>query len=146
MPIAGRAMRAHGLGICNVLLTIKQPCATNSKTIGWNSSNVPSTAMPNGMFSWVQLCETQYAISEEITRVVGMGVPSKNFDFPLLSFGKTATVTLNRARRVRPQRTKNVRKRWSRVVRIPSANAAAAGARPKEIYTSQYVSAVHPAL
>ena len=60
-------------------------------------------------------------------------VPSKYFDLPLLSLGSTATVTLNRARRVRPQRTKKVRKTWSRVVRIPSANAAAAGARPNEI-------------
>ena len=65
--------------------------------------------------------------------VVGIGVPSKYFDFPLLSLGSTATVTLNRARRVRPQRTKKVRKTWSSEVRIPSANAAAAGARPKEI-------------
>jgi hypothetical protein len=45
-----------------------------------------------------------------IDRVVGMGVPSKYLDFPVLSLGSTATVTLNRARRVRPQRTKKLRK------------------------------------
>lgn len=72
---------------------------------------------------------------ETMARVVGMGVPSKYFDLPLLSFGKTATVTLNRARRVNPQRTKKARKRWSSDVRIPRAKAAAAGARPKEIYS-----------
>lgn len=48
---------------------------------------------------------------DAMERVVGMGVPSKYFDLPLLSFGRTATVTLNRARRVRPQRTKKARKR-----------------------------------
>ena len=65
--------------------------------------------------------------------VVGIGVPSKYFDFPVSSFGRTATVTLNRARRVSPQSTKKERSRWSTGVRIPSANAAAAGATPKEI-------------
>ena len=68
-----------------------------------------------------------------IDRVVGMGVPSKYLDLPVLSLGSTATVTLNRASRVRPQRTKKLRKTWSSEVRIPRANAAAAGARPKEI-------------
>lgn len=62
-----------------------------------------------------------------------MGVPSKYFDFPDLSFGRTATVTLNRANRVRPHKTKKERSRWSRLVRIPRAKAAAAGAIPKEI-------------
>lgn len=66
--------------------------------------------------------------------VVGIGVPSKYFDFPLLSFGRTATVTLKRARRVRPQRTNIVRRMWSTGVRRPRANAAAAGATPKDIY------------
>ena len=62
----------------------------------------------------------------------GIGVPSKYFDLPVLSFGSMATVTLNLAKRVRPQRTKNVRKRESIVVRKPTANAAAAGEMPKE--------------
>jgi hypothetical protein len=72
-----------------------------------------------------------------IPNVVGMGVPSKYFDFPLLSLGRTATVTLNLARRVRPQRTKIVRRTWSTGVRMPSAKAQAAGARPKEIYITR---------
>ena len=89
--------------------------------------------MPKGILSWVQLWETQYAIREAMERVVGMGVPSKYFDLPVLSLGRTATVTLNRASRVSPQRTKKASRRWSTVVRIPRANAAAAGARPNEI-------------
>lgn len=48
-------MRPHGLGMCSVLLTIKHPCKTNSKTTGWNSRIVPSATMPKGMFSCVQL-------------------------------------------------------------------------------------------
>jgi hypothetical protein len=68
---------------------------------------------------------------------VGIGVPSKYLDLPLLSLGRTATVTLNRARRVRPQRTKNVRKTWSREERMPRAKAAAAGASPKDIYEAK---------
>lgn len=66
-------------------------------------------------------------------RDVGIGVPSKYFDFPLLSLGRTAAVTLNRASLVKPQRTKKLRNRWSAEVRIPRAKAATAGATPKEI-------------
>src|SRR2546423_7986155 len=62
----------------------------------------------------------------------GIGVPSKYLDLPVLSFGSMATVTLNLAKRVRPHRTKNVRKRESMVVRKPMANAAAAGETPNE--------------
>ena len=65
--------------------------------------------------------------------VVGMGVPSKYLDLPDLSLGRTATVTLKRANRVKPHRTKKERNRWSRLVRIPRAKAAAAGAMPNEI-------------
>lgn len=68
-----------------------------------------------------------------IESVVGIGVPSKYFDLPDLSLGKTATVTLNRASLVKPQRTKKARIRWSTKVRMPMANAAAAGATPNEI-------------
>lgn len=63
---------------------------------------------------------------------VGIGVPSKYCDFPVASFGSIATVTLKRARRVRPHRTKKVRSRWSRGVRRPREKAAAAGDTPKE--------------
>ena len=50
---------AHGLGMCIVLLTIIQPCRTNIRTTGWNSKMVPSAKSPSGMFSCVQLWETQ---------------------------------------------------------------------------------------
>lgn len=101
----------HGLGICIDLLTIRQPCTTKSNTIGWNSKAVPWAVMPHGRSSSTQPWETQYAISETIESVVGIGVPSKYFDLPLLSLGRTATVTLNRANRVNPHRTKKVRNR-----------------------------------
>jgi hypothetical protein len=64
--------------------------------------------------------------------VVGIGVPSKYFDFPVASLGRAWTVTLNRASRVRPHKTKKVRMRWSTGVRRPMANAATAGDTPKE--------------
>lgn len=67
-------------------------------------------------------------------KLVGMGVPSKYLDFPVASLGTFATVTLKRARRVRPQRTKNESKSWSRGVRSPRANAQTAGETPKETY------------
>ena len=59
-------------------------------------------------------------------------MPSKYCDFPVASLGTLATVMLKRASRVRPQRTKKVRRRWSRGVRRPMAKAAAAGEMPKE--------------
>lgn len=65
--------------------------------------------------------------------VVGIGVPSKYFDFPVASLGRAWTVTLNRASRVRPHKTKKVRMRLSMGVRRPMANAATAGDTPKEI-------------
>ena len=50
-------------------------------------------------------------------------------------------VTLNRARRVRPHSTKTVNRTVSAVVRSPMVNATQAGARPKEICsTDQMVS------
>jgi hypothetical protein len=64
--------------------------------------------------------------------VVGIGVPSKYFDFPVASLGRAWTVTLNRASRVRPHKTKKVRMRWSTGERRPMANAATAGDTPKE--------------
>lgn len=127
------ALFIYGLGICSVRLTIRQPLRINRPTAGWNSYDVPCPMTPHGILSCVQPFETQYAMTPAIDSVVGMGVPSKYCDFPVLSFGSVATVTLNRARRVRPQRTKNERKTWSSGVRIPIANAVAAGATPNEI-------------
>jgi hypothetical protein len=117
-----------------LLLTMKHPCNTNMPTIGWNSQAVPAPTTPRGRFSNTHPLLTQYAMIESSRRVVGIGVPSKYFDFPVASLGTAATVTLKRARRVRPQRTKKVRKRWSTGVRRPIANATTAGATPKEIY------------
>lgn len=62
-----------------------------------------------------------------------MGVPSKYLLLPVLSFGREETVTLKRARRVSPQRTKKERNRLSSGVRRPRAKAHDAGATPKEI-------------
>ena len=66
--------------------------------------------------------------------VVGIGVPSKYFDLPDASFGRVETVTLKRARRVRPQRTKMVRRSWSSGERKPIAKAATAGETPNDIF------------
>ncbi len=93
---------------------------------------VPAPQTPSGKFSKIQPWETQYAISAAIDKLVGIGVPSKYFDFPVASLGTLATVMLKRARRVRPQRTKNVRRMWSTGVRRPIAKAATAGETPKE--------------
>jgi hypothetical protein len=75
--------------------------------------------------------------------VVGIGVPSKYFDFPVASLGSAWTVTLNRASRVRPHKTKKVSMRWSTGVRRPMANAATAGDTPKEIYCSNRFISYH---
>ena len=93
---------------------------------------MPCAHVPSGKLSKIQPCLTQYAIRVAIDNEVGMGVPSKYWLFPEASFGTLATVILNRASRVRPQRTKKARKRWSTGVRRPRANAAAAGEMPKE--------------
>lgn len=95
---------------------------------------MPVPQVPRGRFSKVQPFDTQYAINAAMEREVGIGVPSKYLLFPVASFGTLATVILKRASRVRPQRTKNVRKTWSSGVRRPIAKAAAAGETPKEIY------------
>lgn len=110
------------------------PHRTNRPRTGWNSNIVPVQSVPNGSASATHPCLTQYAIVPASAMVVGIGVPSKYFAFPFLSFGTLSTETLKRARRVRPQRTKKMRMRWSSGVLKPIANAAAAGERPKEIY------------
>lgn len=56
------------------------------------------------------------------------------------------TVTLKRARRVRPHRTKKARQRWSRGVRKPMAKATAAGATPKDICCQGISTTVEPQL
>lgn len=123
----------HIFGICKVLLVIRQPLIKNIPTAGWNSKHVPEPITPNGISSRIQPLETQYAMIIAMLSVVGMGVPSKYLDFPVLSLGSVATVTLNRANLVRPHSTKMVSKIWSTGVRIPIANAATAGETPNEI-------------
>jgi hypothetical protein len=74
-------------------------------------------------------------MTDAIDNDVGMGVPSKYFDLPVLSLGKSATVTLNRASLVRPHSTKKVKSKWSIGERRPMANAAAAGETPNETWS-----------
>lgn len=126
----------HIFGICIDLLTIRQPLTRNMPTTGWNSNKVPGNITPSGRSSKIQPWDSQYAIIPTMTNVVGMGVPSKYFDFPVLSLGSVATVTLNRASLVRPQRTKIVSRTWSTGDLIPIENAATAGETPNETYTS----------
>lgn len=64
-------------------------------------------------------------------------MPSKYFDLPVASLGRAATVTLKRASRVRPQRTKNERRRVSMGDRKPSAKAQTAGETPKETWEEE---------
>ena len=126
----------QGLGICMLLLTIAHPCATNIPAIGWTSKSKPRFQMPPItplLPPSIIPFQTHQAMHETIPSDVGIGVPSKYLLFPVLSFGKEETVTLKRARRVKPQRTKNDKSRVSMGVRSPSANAHAAGATPKEI-------------
>ena len=125
----------HGFGICILLLTIAHPHPTNTPTIGCTcpipKSNIPPTT-PLSPPSTIPL-HTHHAIPDTIPNEVGIGVPSKYLLFPVLSLGREETVTLKRARRVRPQRTKKERRRLSSGVRRPRAKAQEAGATPKDI-------------
>ena len=126
----------HGFGICSDRLTMAQPLRTKIKTTGCHSNTVPCAHVPPGRpFSPSnQPWETQYAMRAAMDKVVGIGVPSKYLLFPVASFGKDETVTLNRARRDRPLRTKKVRRRVSIGVRRPRVNASTEGARPNDIF------------
>lgn len=92
-----------------VLLVIMQPLSRNKPTTGWNSKAVPVNQVPKGIASRIHPFDTQYAINAAIDREVGIGVPSKYLLFPVASLGTLPTVTLKRANRVSPQRTKKVR-------------------------------------
>lgn len=127
----------HGLGICMLLLTIAHPCTTKTPTIGCTSSPIPrfhTPPMTPSLPPSIMPLHTHHAMHETIPNEVGMGVPSKYRLLPVLSFGNEETVTLNRARRVRPQRTKKDRRRVSSGVRRPSANEQTAGATPNDIW------------
>ena len=71
---------------------------------------------------------------------VGIGVPSKYLLFPVLSLGKEETVTLKRARRVNPHKTKKERRSVSVAERKPRAKAHTAGATPNDIYSDRQLS------
>lgn len=129
-------LRHQGFGMCILLLTIAHPCATNTPTMGCTlmpkpKSHVPPMipSLPPSIFP----CHTHQAIHETMPNDVGIGVPSKYLLLPELSLGNAETVTLKRARRVKPQRTKNERRNVSSGVRRPRAKAQAAGATPKDI-------------
>lgn len=125
----------YGLGICILLLTMAHPQATNNSAMGCTSNKPPSAqTLPITPFSPPPTLpvHTHHAMAATMHRLDGMGVPSKYLDLPVASFGSAATVTLKRASRVRPQRTKNERRRVSRGVRRPSAKAQTAGDTPKE--------------
>lgn len=121
-----------------LLLTIMHPQTRKRPTAGWNSHKSPLNATPKGNWSCTHPCLTQYAINPAMLKDVGIGVPSKYFDFPEASCGRCVAVTLKRARRVRPQRTKTVRNNVSNCVRKPSENAQTAGATPNEIWQVSY--------
>lgn len=123
---------AQIFGMCIDFDTIAHPLVTKISTAGWNSNN-PEPTVPSGRASRSHPFEAQYAINDTMESVVGIGVPSKYLDLPVASLGSDCTVTLKRARRERPQRTKNVRRTVSRKVRKPRAKAQEAGAIPKEI-------------
>ena len=119
--------------------TIKQPQRTKTPTIGCTPPNIPSNRTPPYTPSFppsTMPCDVAIAIPNTSPNDVGIGKPSKYLLLPVASLGTAATVTLKRARRVRPLRTKKERARVSKGVRRPSANAAVAGATPKDIYGS----------
>ena len=104
--LSSRYMSSQGFGTCNVLLTINTPLSANSSTIGCISNIVPVKVVPAGILSWMRPMKVQVAVTAELVRQAnGTGVPSKYFDLPVLSLGSIDTVTLNRAKRVRPHRT-----------------------------------------
>lgn len=119
-----------------VLDTIKHPQSTNTNTMGCRPPNSSSAINPPNTPSRPPStipCAVAIAMPNTMPSEVGMGNPSKYLLLPVASLGTAATVTLKRARRVRPQRTKKERKTVSRGVRRPRAKAAVAGATPKEI-------------
>ena len=128
--------RLQGLGIWIVFETMRQPHTTNTPTIGCTPPKSSSAIIPPSTPSRPpSTMPRDVAMAMPNTKLndVGIGNPSKYLLLPVASFGTAATVTLNRARRVSPHRTKKERNSVSRGVRRPRANAAVAGATPKEI-------------
>lgn len=131
--------------MCIVVLSIEHPWSANNPTTGCTSNLVSLAQIPNGKSVSIHPISTQYAIMPIVARENAIGTPSKYLLFPDSSLGIKETVTLNRARRVRPQRTKKDRKRWSTGVCTPIATAMTAGAMPKDNcnFGEPYTSEIH---
>lgn len=99
--------------------------------------NPPGNPFPIPLGPSIRLKCTQVAIQVTSTNEVGIGNPSKNLDFPVVSLGSNATVALNLANRAIPQQMNVVKAKMSSVERQPMVNARKAGATPKEIYIEQ---------
>ena len=127
----------YGFGMCMLLLTIAQPHPMKMPTIGCTLPPHPKSQTPPKTPrlppSTIPL-QTHQAMPDTMPKEVGIGVPSKYLLLPVLSLGREETVTLKRARRVSPQRTKKERNKVSSGVRRPRAKAHTAGATPNEIW------------
>lgn len=85
---------------------MSEPINAKAAKTGWNSSTVSGNMTPRGIWSCMRPIAKKTAIMVETDKQAkGMGVPSKYLDLPDLSLGSMATVTLNLANRVKPQRT-----------------------------------------
>ena len=136
-PMLIRSISSYGFGICMLLLTIAQPHPMKMPTIGCTLPPNPKSQTPPKTPrlppSTIPL-QTHQAMPDTMPKEVGIGVPSKYLLLPVLSLGREETVTLKRARRVSPQRTKKERNKVSSGVRRPRAKAHTAGATPNEIW------------
>lgn len=120
LTIAAAQAKKIALAICMSPL----PPALPQRVAVPNGSPFPPSIAPS---------QTKYAIPATIVKLVGIGSPSKYWDFPVASLGTSATVALNRARRARPEQMKPVRITVSSNVRKPITKAKNAGATPNEI-------------
>ena len=132
----------YGLGMCSVFEIMR--AAQNAKmtetqciskgVLTRGATRPPGRPLPGPS---IKLRRTHTAMHNTKARELGIGRPSKYCDLPVLSFGRRATVALNRARRAIPQQMKEVRTKMSAVLRSPIAKPRKAGATPKEICRSQ---------
>jgi hypothetical protein len=133
---AFRPFSCHGFGIWMLLLVMRQPWMRNKTTMGCTSNMVSANHTPPGRTSWIHPRDTHHAIRASSPNVVGMGVPSKYLALPVTSLGIAVTVTLKRAKRVKPHSTKKARQTWSSGERTPMAKATTAGDTPNEIFSN----------
>lgn len=95
--------------------------------------NPPGNPLPNPPGPSNRSVYTHAAMHDTKAKEEGIGNPSKYCDFPVLSFGTSATVALKRASRASPQQMKVVNAKMSSVERQPMVKARKAGATPNEI-------------